>query len=38
MDKIKIHELAKKMDKSSKEILEVASKLRNRNKKPFELD
>lgn len=29
MDKIKIHELAKKIDKSSKEVMEVASKLRN---------
>ncbi|MDE5831363.1 MAG: translation initiation factor IF-2 N-terminal domain-containing protein, partial [Clostridia bacterium] len=27
MDKIKIHELAKKLEKSSKEIMEVASKL-----------
>ena len=38
MDKIKIHELAKKLGKSSKEIIEGASKIRNRNKKPFELD
>ena len=27
MDKIKIHELAKKLDKSSKEIIDVAEKL-----------
>ena len=36
LGKIKIHEIAKKLDLTSKEVLEVANRIKHRSKKPYE--